>query len=538
MLSPVRRHRVGGVGIGTTALLLGALAGAASPASAEGLGGITGWQPPTAVCGTANVVPVVITNYTNQSQTGSITIPPNLTEQVQVNPVDFSAQCPQRPADATGNYQQQTPAYQQNLTVNPGQSASFMLAMGGVDYNLAGVSNTFAIGGLPIGSTNPSWYNFTLGLNADESFSYLELSWSNTGGIQASNNQNGFNVVQCLPQSFSNGSGPIDITATTNILTQYYDSNNYVYKSNEPICLAWLPTGAWSNPAKVVNQGSASAVAPGDAANDDLLPIVSIISGSAPTASTVSTQLISSGPVADVQVVGTNGVAVSLPTAFSTPTSSISSGYWSQLQANGDNYVYVGGIPAWYNTPMLLKLNDGTTSVVNIPVGDQFTQTQHLPVNLEQVVIRDPATLTEGAAYSITELSVKGNASGKSLSAGPAAGSYHVTLNAVTKSEATVTVSGSLPAVSGAAPGDSYYLWSVLIYGVATFGYSTALVSASTGGPFSVTVNVPTSALFNSDGSPRTGTIYVEAEIGVGSNVNAAATNSSSATVAFALTAS
>lgn len=197
-------------------------------------GGFTGWSLPPMVCGGSSISPVIITNYTSVPQTGSITINPGLsleaavfTSATQASDSPYGV-CEGR-SPGPGNPQ----AFTSNFTVNPGETSVYYLGMGGTDYNLINTSHNIAIGGLPNGSPNPSWYDFILNLTADEGFSSLQLSYKNTGGTGSNNNQNGFNVV-----AIENG------VATTTILSPYSSKNaggNVVWEANQPIGLAWLP---------------------------------------------------------------------------------------------------------------------------------------------------------------------------------------------------------------------------------------------------------------------------------------------------------
>lgn len=237
---------------GSAALLMTALL--AAPASGDGLGGVSGWQPVPDTCGgPSSIFPVLVTNASNVSQTGSITIGPGLTAQAQVfatqaqalqSPfgayINSGGVCPGRPEIESA------PAFQQNFTVAPGQTSTWWMAVGGMDYNLIGDTHNIAIGGLPSGTSGASWYDFQVFLGLDENFDYLQLEYSGTGGINTDNHQNGFNAVAC--NTPAGGS----VSPTTSVLTPYASGgaqNIVQYQFAQPICLAWLPTGTMFPPS-------------------------------------------------------------------------------------------------------------------------------------------------------------------------------------------------------------------------------------------------------------------------------------------------
>jgi len=313
-----------------------------APAQADGLGGISGWQPPTAVCGTADFVPLLITNATNTSQTGSMTIGGDLTEQVAVNPYDFNANCPSR--TGSGRWQQNGSTYSANLTVPPGQTQVFTLALGGVDENLIGTSHTFSIGGLPGGTSNASWYDFALTLNADDSFTGLYPYYSGTGGTDpATNGQNGFNIVACNPGSFTTGE-TVTVTPTAQVMTPYSSSKrnatNGSYGWNQPICMAWLPEGTM-----VTDQVSVTGNGP-----------VGTVLAAQVNSDSVSVAFETTGPVSDVM---SEGVSLS-----QTPGSA--GGFW-YLTPDGD--VGIEGVPAFQQTSITVEGpgGDSQESVIAFP---------------------------------------------------------------------------------------------------------------------------------------------------------------------------
>ena len=209
-----------------------------------GFGGITGWQPAPTVCGKTNYVPVVVTNATDQDQTGSVTVPYGTATQIGLytseNAVylstlglNLNGECPNM------TYQSPADAFSQNFTVPAGQTSVYWLAAGGLDENLIGDSTNIGFGGLPANTPGQSWYDLNLQLSAMENFTALSPNYTWTGGTNTDNNQNGFNLVQCD----TNGG----VFTTDQVLTPYATNstpNNIPwYYSGDPICAAWLPVG-------------------------------------------------------------------------------------------------------------------------------------------------------------------------------------------------------------------------------------------------------------------------------------------------------
>ena len=216
----------------------------AAPAHADGLGGVSGWEPSPTVCGKTNFVPVVVTNATDQDQTGSVTVPYGTATQVgiftqqddvydSIFGLNLTGQCPNMTSQSPGQ------EYSENFSVSAGQTLVFWVALGGLDENLIGDSHLIGFGGLPQNTPGQSWYDMQLNLTATESFGNLSPQYSGTGGTNTDNNQNGFNLVQCD----MNGG----VFTTDHVLTPYakgYSPSNIPqYNSGDPICAAWLPVG-------------------------------------------------------------------------------------------------------------------------------------------------------------------------------------------------------------------------------------------------------------------------------------------------------
>jgi hypothetical protein len=245
-----------GVALAASALFM------APSALADGLAGIGGWEPVPNECGSYSTFPVLVSNATGVTQTGSITVPEGLSAQVGVynsyaaisdslywNPVAASCN-PNRPELMSA------PEYQYNFTVPAGQTQVFWMGLGGVDYNLIGNSHSFGVGGLPSGASGASWYDFYLSLNAIESFTNLNIAYSGTGGTNTDNHQNGFNIVQC-----STAGG--NLNPTGSILTPFSSgtNNSLNYGRNQPICMGWVPVGTMV-PLQAVWSSNGNSIVP------------------------------------------------------------------------------------------------------------------------------------------------------------------------------------------------------------------------------------------------------------------------------------
>jgi len=242
---------------------------------AEGLGGVSGWAPSPNVCGTANLIPIVIGNATNQSQTGSVTVPDELSANAQIFPSYQAAQF----AQGCGRAEiQSSPGYTYNFTVLPNSSAVFWGVFGGVDVNAITSSHNIGFGGLASGTSGQSWYDLRLSLTATESFSALVPSYSGTGGTDpATNNQNGFNLVQC-----NTANGNVELTDV--ILTPYSQtttSTSNIYSWGQPICAGWLPEGQMVNITST--PGSTGVVANAGQINGNTISFAGTANGPIPS---------------------------------------------------------------------------------------------------------------------------------------------------------------------------------------------------------------------------------------------------------------
>ena len=218
------------------ALLATGMTGVAPATQADGLGGVSGWQPSPNVCGEGNIIPVLIGNGTDQVQTGSVTVPNGLAANVQI----FTAEQGTGTAQGCGRSEMmQAPGYSYNFTVQPYSSIYFWAVLGGVDYNAIGDSHNIAFGGLPSNTPGQSWYNLELSLTATESFSGMQANYEGTGGTNG-NGQNGFNLLGCGVNSAAG-----TVTLSSNVLTPYSsgDTNGPWYGWGDPVCAGWLPQG-------------------------------------------------------------------------------------------------------------------------------------------------------------------------------------------------------------------------------------------------------------------------------------------------------
>jgi hypothetical protein len=235
------------VAVAASAIAVAGVGLVAPAAHADGLGGVSGWEPSPTVCGRTNYVPLVISNATDQDQTGSVTVPYGTATQVGIFTsedgvytsdslfaLNLSGQCPNM------TYQSPGQEYSENFTVSAGDTSVFWVALGGLDENLIGDSHKIGFGGLPENTPGQSWYDLQLNLTATESFGNLAPMYSWTGGTNTDNNQNGFNLVRC---DLIGG-----VFTTDQVLTPYargYSPSNIpAYSSGDPICAAWLPVGA------------------------------------------------------------------------------------------------------------------------------------------------------------------------------------------------------------------------------------------------------------------------------------------------------
>lgn len=207
----------------------------ATDVRADGLGGITGWEPTPPVCGSGSLTPVVVANTYDTPMSYSITVNQELSTQVAFSDDGAVALGCSRPEIDNGT------AYTQDVTVPANGTSIAYLFMGGVDHNLIETSHSIAIG-----AGGSQWYDFNLNLNGDESFENVQLNYDGTGGTDTSQNvQTGlFNVMACDPVNNPTAATGINVTST--IVSNYSDKDTqpYSYGSGQPICFGFLQPGS------------------------------------------------------------------------------------------------------------------------------------------------------------------------------------------------------------------------------------------------------------------------------------------------------
>ena len=227
---------------------------AAPPAIAgEAPAPVTGWTSGTVTCpgGVKSVFPVIIANATSVAQTGSITFPAALSA-VQWATSQSAIDCNLNPGGSVI-----LPQFDSvNITVQPGQTAVYWMAIGSTANQGSGSSN-IALGGLPSGTSGQSWYDFAVSLNGantftnGSTFSSMQLQYDGTGGLDnATNGQNLFNIVQCT-------SGTNSVAPSNDLLTPYNAGwiAGPTYGINQPICAGWYPQGQFQQFSSVGGTG-------------------------------------------------------------------------------------------------------------------------------------------------------------------------------------------------------------------------------------------------------------------------------------------
>lgn len=330
----------------------------------------------------ANVVPLLVGNYTAQTQTGSITIDGDLAEQVSVTAIPSKLSdpvCP--PRDGDGIDSGDGIDFQQDFTVQPGQVAAYAIALGGVDENLATASHTFSIGGLPANVPNAQWYDFQLSLSAaNQSFQSLQPYYSMTGGTDsATNTQNGFNILSCSPVTLPTSSGSsssVDITGP--VLSPFSSATAYApsYGWSQPICLGWLPDGEYITDQATVRtpQGQSPAVGSLDAVQYQ--------------ATLGDVSLVADAPE---QVTGVRVATPDSDTTTLLPTSPATTGFWSQA----DGKLLIAGVPAFETTVIEVTGDGGSVSLISV---DTPATGENGPVTLPPGVVE--ATTSSSASWA------------------------------------------------------------------------------------------------------------------------------------------
>lgn len=233
--------------IASVVVAAGLTAGAlltAAPAQAS-TSNVSWWSEGSYVCTNnypwvVNVVPVVITNASSVSRTGSFTVPGPISNAVQVNSNINAINC----NNGSGN------GYSSNFTVAPGDTTVMWVGLGTTGQQTGWGSHNIGFGGKPSGTPGASWYDMGLTLDnavnlwsGGNTFNNLTATYQNTGGTDLkTNSQDGFVLTSC--QVMPDGS----IYPTNDILTPF---NNGAWTSGpsygyfEPICAAWMPEGTY-----------------------------------------------------------------------------------------------------------------------------------------------------------------------------------------------------------------------------------------------------------------------------------------------------
>ena len=233
--------------IASVVVAAGLTAGAlltAAPAQAA-TSNVGWWSPGSYVClenapWPVNVVPVVITNASDVTRTGSFTVPGAISNAVQVNSNINAINCNAGSSNGGSS----------NFTVAPGETTVMWVGLGTTGAQTETGSHNIGFGGKPSGTPGASYYdmgltllNATTAWNGGNTFSSLTATYQNTGGTDLkTNNQDGFVLTSC--QVMPDGS----IYPTNDILTPF---NNGAWTSGpsygyfEPICAAWMPEGTY-----------------------------------------------------------------------------------------------------------------------------------------------------------------------------------------------------------------------------------------------------------------------------------------------------
>jgi hypothetical protein len=183
-----------------------------------------------------SIIPIVIGNYSDTAQTGSVTIANGLPEAVQLS-TSFSAAA-QTPA--CWSKEGSTNKVQQNFTVPAFGSTVVWASFWGYNANGYGQPLPIGFGGAPSGTRGAGWFDLTPNFGSKNQYSNLvniTVNYSGTGGTNGSN-QNNFNLVDC-------NVGANTVGLTPNILTPYSSgqAQGMTYQAFQPICAAWFPQG-------------------------------------------------------------------------------------------------------------------------------------------------------------------------------------------------------------------------------------------------------------------------------------------------------
>jgi hypothetical protein len=265
---------------------------------------VAGWTAGTATCanGAVSVFPLVITNGTDTSQTGSYTIPSTIVHAVQVASSPSAINCNGNPDGAPN-------AISTNFTVPAGGTTVMWVGLGSTQQT-GTASHNIGFGGLPSGTRKAAWYDLGLTLNnvqtainGGDTFNNLTATYQGTGGIDpATSRQNGFVLSNCT--TTADGS----VLPGGSILTPYNSgawTSGPSYGANQPLCAAWVDSGQFTSftpggssdftmqAAQYYGQGLVAFAGSGSA------PITSaytMVSGSPSSAAYMGINMPSSGP--------------------------------------------------------------------------------------------------------------------------------------------------------------------------------------------------------------------------------------------------
>ena len=198
--------------------------------------------------GSTVILPVAVANTYTSPMAFSVTVSPDLSSSADFYTVDEGL-----PSDGgcalSGNYNYLNGGTT-DVTVQAGSLGSpsftvvgWVVAGGGQFAPQAGSNHNISIG-----AGGSQWYDFWLHLDAlsGRSFSNLELNYSNTGGVDPSQNvQTGlFNGLDCE----ANAAGNITLTNPNQLTTPFTsdNANAWTYNANDPICFGFLQPNSFS----------------------------------------------------------------------------------------------------------------------------------------------------------------------------------------------------------------------------------------------------------------------------------------------------
>lgn len=329
------RFTKAGATLGVAAVMAVALAPASSAIDVGStiLGDGLSWSPNAGVASNASVVPLMVANATADDQTMSITINSNLTYQVQVYAPgqEITYGCNTGVGD-NGTWINDSNAnpygssgFSSDFVVPAGTTQQFILCVGGQgDMTRAPFNGAFSIGGVGNGASNAQWYDFQTNFNLDAVLTSLQPYYSGTGGVdQATNLQNGFNIMQCSPDTTLSTTEPTTVSVTSTVTSPYSASTYYPqnYGWGAPVCMAWLPEGNMQPTSNVTIDNT----------------------GNGPVASTLALQTTQNNSYVSV-VFGTTAQVTEVSYAGVPVSNSPSSNGWWTQEADGN--LVIESVPA------------------------------------------------------------------------------------------------------------------------------------------------------------------------------------------------